>query len=205
MTTSDKDDVSTALGLLIETLIEEKQRLNEEGAKAMKSGEYATATAVIQFAQRLLAFQEEVGFLTEKWKELEDLRDEASPQVREIVGDRIFTAKPTKPSATRSSNQLVASPEIMTLCIHILEALVELGGQAKSKEVSTWVNKRVEMLYPKFRQARQMLADKKWTTSNSPVNYLGISEKGRKWLEIQLAKKSQPAPTSTRKATTTEN
>jgi Asp-tRNA(Asn)/Glu-tRNA(Gln) amidotransferase C subunit len=76
MSTPDKDDVSTALGLLLETLGEEKQRLNDEGAKAMKIGDFATATAVIQFAQRLLSFQEEVELLTENWKELEDLRDD---------------------------------------------------------------------------------------------------------------------------------
>ena len=189
MSTPDKDDVSTALGLLLETLGEEKQRLNDEGAKAMISGEYATATAVIQFAERLLSFQEEVELLTEKWKELEDLRDDASPQVREIVGDRIFTVKPPRLSATRSSSQPVATPETVTLCIHILEVLVSLGGHAKNQEVSTRVNKRVKMHYPKFRQAREMLAKKKWTTSNSPNNCMVISEKGRKWIENELAKR----------------
>jgi hypothetical protein len=205
MSTPDKDDVSTALGLLLETLGEEKQRLNDEGAKAMKIGDFATATAVIQFAQRLLSFQEEVEVLTENWKELEDLRDDASPQVREIVGDRIFTVKPPRPSATRSSSQPVATPETVALCIHILEALVGLGGHAKNQDVSTLVNKRVKMLYPKFRQARQMLTDKKWTTSNSPTNSLVISDKGRKWVENELAKRSKSAPELTRKATNTED
>jgi len=205
MTTPEKDDVSTALGLLLETLGEEKQRLNDEGAKAMKSGEYATATAVIQFAQHLLLFQEKVELLTENWRELEDLRDDASPRVREIVGDRIFTVKPPKPSATRSASHPVATPETAALCIHILEALVGLGGHAKNQDVSTLVNKRVKMLYPKFRQARQMLTDKKWTMSNSPTNCMVISDKGRKWVETELAKRSKSAPELTRKATNTEH
>jgi hypothetical protein len=205
MSTPDKDDVSTALGLLLETLGEEKQRLNDEGAKAMKIGDFATATAVIQFAQRLLSFQEEVELLTENWKELEILRDGASARVREIVGDRIFTVKPPRPSATRSSSQPVATPETVALCIHILEALVGLGGHAKNQDVSTLVNKRVKMLYPKFRQARQMLTDKKWTMSNSPTNCMVISDKGRKWVENELAKRSKSAPELTRKATNTED
>ena len=205
MSTPDKDDVSTALGLLLETLGEEKQRLNDEGAKAMKSGEYATATAVIQFAQRLLSFQEEVELLTENWKELEVLRDEASPRVREIVGDRIFTVKPPRLSAAPSSSQPLASPETVALCIHILEALVGLGGNAKNQDVSTLVNKRVKMLYPKFRQARQMLTDKKWTMSNSATNCMVISDKGRKWVENELAKRSKSAQDFSRKAKTTEN
>lgn len=188
MRKSDKDEVSTALSLLLETLGEEKQRLNEEGAKAMAIGEYTTAMAVIQFAKDLLSFHEEVELLTEKWKELEDLRDEASPQVREIVGDRIFTGKPTKSSTKRSSKPLGESPEIIGYCTHILEALVSLGGHAKSNDVSTFVNKRIKMLYPHFRKAKQMLAEKKWTTGTTSPNSLMISEKGRKWLEIQLAK-----------------
>ena len=171
----------------------------------MKSGEYATATAVIQFAQRLLSFQEEVELLTENWKELEVLRDGASARVREIVGDRIFTVKPPRPSAAPSSSQPLASPETVALCIHILEALVGLGGNAKNQDVSTLVNKRVKMLYPKFRQARQMLTDKKWTMSNSATNCMVISDKGRKWVENELAKRSKSAPELTRKATNPEN
>ena len=93
----------------------------------------------------------------------------------------------------------------MALCIHILEALVGLGGHAKNQDVSTRVNKRVKMLYPKFRQARQMLTDKKWTMSNSPTNCMVISDKGRKWVENELAKGSKSAPELTRKATNTED
>jgi hypothetical protein len=37
---SDKDDVSTALGLLRDSLAEEELRIRNEGAKAMQSGEY---------------------------------------------------------------------------------------------------------------------------------------------------------------------
>ena len=48
---SDKDDVSTALGLLRDSLAEEELRIRNEGAKAMQSGEYDTATSVIKFAK----------------------------------------------------------------------------------------------------------------------------------------------------------
>lgn len=40
----DQNDVSTALGILRDSLSEEEQRIRNEGAKAMQSGDYDTAT-----------------------------------------------------------------------------------------------------------------------------------------------------------------
>lgn len=45
---SDQNDVSTALGLLRDSLTEEDQRIRSEGAKAMQEGDYDTATSVIE-------------------------------------------------------------------------------------------------------------------------------------------------------------
>jgi hypothetical protein len=53
---SDQNDVATALGLLRDSLAEEEQRIRSEGASAMQAGDYDTATSVIDFAKRLLAF-----------------------------------------------------------------------------------------------------------------------------------------------------
>lgn len=61
-----------------------------EGSKAMNEVDYDTATAVIDFAKRLLAFQKKVAGLEREWVELEDLRDKASPAVQEIVSKRFF-------------------------------------------------------------------------------------------------------------------
>jgi hypothetical protein len=44
-----------------DSLAEEEQRIRSEGAKAMQTGDHDTATAVIEFAKRLLAFQQPVG------------------------------------------------------------------------------------------------------------------------------------------------
>ena len=57
---TDQNDVSTALGLLRDSLSEEEQRIRNEGAKAMQSGDYDTATSVIEFTKRLLRFQKKV-------------------------------------------------------------------------------------------------------------------------------------------------
>jgi restriction system protein len=91
--TPDQNDVSTALGLLRDSLSEEEQRIRNEGAKAMQSGDYDTATSVIEFAKRLLTFQKKVEGLVSEWDELEDLRDTATPAVQEIVSKRFFGKK----------------------------------------------------------------------------------------------------------------
>jgi hypothetical protein len=93
MNTPDQNDVSTALGLLRDSLAEEEQRIRSEGASAMQAGDYDTATAVIEFAKRLLAFQNKVEALGTEWGTLEDLRDAASPAVQEIVSTRLFHRK----------------------------------------------------------------------------------------------------------------
>jgi len=90
MSTPDQNDVSTALGLLRDSLAEEEQRIRNEGASAMQTGDYDTATSVIEFAKRLLGFQRKVEGLVEECGTLEDLRDAASPTVQEIVSKRFF-------------------------------------------------------------------------------------------------------------------
>lgn len=59
----DTDDVSAALRLLAESLEEEEKRIRNEGSKTMNEGDYDTATVVIDFAKRLLAFQKKVAGL----------------------------------------------------------------------------------------------------------------------------------------------
>jgi restriction system protein len=121
---SDQNDVSTALGLLRDSLAEEEQRIRNEGAKAMQGGDYDTATSVIEFAKRLLAFQNKVEGLVTEWDELEDLRDAASPAVQEIVSKRFFGKK--------KKGEITPHTDFYP---YILKALVEMGGSGKTKLV----------------------------------------------------------------------
>lgn len=123
-TTPNPDDVSTALGLLRDSLSSEEERIRTEGAKAMHAGDYDTATAVIDFAKRLLGFQKKVEGLVHEWDELEDLRDKASPAVQEIVSKRFF-GKSRKGEITPHE----------AYCRPLLEVLVEMGGSGKTKAV----------------------------------------------------------------------
>ena len=123
-TIPDRDDVSAALRLLAESLEEEEKRIRSEGSKAMNEGDYDTATAVIDFAKRLLAFQKKVAGLEKEWDDLEDLRDRASPAVQEIVSKRFFG---------RQRKGDITSQE--DYCRPLLQALVEMGGKGKTAAV----------------------------------------------------------------------
>jgi hypothetical protein len=187
---NDQNDVSTALGLLRDSLSEEEQRIRNEGAKAMQGGDYDTATSVIEFAKRLLTFQKKVEGLVSEWDELEDLRDTASPAVQEIVSKRFF-GKKKKGEITPHTDYYRP----------ILEALVEMGGSGKTKLVLDRVGEKMKgILKPIDYEAHK--SDEKqirWRNSaqwarNTMVNDDGrmkksmngiweISDKGRKWLK----------------------
>lgn len=133
MNTPDQNDVSTALGLLRDSLSEEEQRIRSEGAKAMQGGDYDTATSVIEFAKRLLAFQNKVEGLVSEWAVLEDLRDAASPAVQEIVSKKFF--------GKRKKGEITPHTAFYRT---ILGSLIELGGSAKTRVVLDRVGEKMK-------------------------------------------------------------
>ena len=189
MTPPDQNDVSTALGLLRDSLAEEEQRIRNEGAAAMQAADYDTATSVIEFAKRLLAFQKKVEGLVTEWAELEDLRDAASPAVQEIVSKKFF--------GKRKKGEITPHT---AFCRVILESLVELGGSAKTKIVLDRVGEKMKHLLKPLDHAVLPSDGKsiRWRNSaqwarNTMVNEDGrmkktkngiweISDEGRKWL-----------------------
>lgn len=189
MIPSDQNDVSTALGLLRDSLAEEEQRIRNEGAAAMQAADYDTATSVIEFAKRLLAFQKKVEGLVTEWAELEDLRDAASPAVQEIVSKKFF--------GKRKKGEITPHTAFYRA---ILESLVELGGSAKTKIVLDRVGEKMKDILKPLDYAVLPSDGKsiRWRNSsqwarNTMVNEDGrmtktksgiweISEKGRKWL-----------------------
>lgn len=189
-TQSDQNDVSTALGLLRDSLAEEEQRIRNEGAKAMQGGDYDTATSVIDFAKRLLAFQKKVEGLVAEWGELELLRDTASPEVQEIVSKRFFGKK--------RKGEITPHTDFHP---YILQTLVEMGGSGKTALVLDHVGEKMKgVLKPidyavlpsdgksiRWRNAAQwarnsMVNDDGRMVKNGKNGIWEISEKGRRWL-----------------------
>lgn len=186
----DTDDVSSALSLLRDSPSEEEQRIRAEGAQAMQNGEYDTATAVIDFAKRLLSFRDKVEGLVTEWDELADLRDKASPAVQEIVSKRFFGRRKAGDITTQ-----------MDYCPYLLEVLVEMGGSGKTRAVIDAVGEKMKaVLKPKdfephasngkqirwrntVQWARNLMVNEDGRMKNdSPRGIWEISDRGRKWL-----------------------
>lgn len=193
MAKNTTNDVGEALALLSETLVEEEARIRDEGADAMKSGDYNTATEVIDFAKKLLAFQEKVDALSLEWEGLESARDAATPEVQEIVSKRFF--------GRRKSGEITSMPEFFR---PLLESLVDMGGSGKLNDVLDRIGEKMkDQLKPKdWEKHKSPPHQIRWRNTaewarNHMVNKTGlmkkssnrgiweISTKGRKWLEEQ--------------------
>lgn len=190
-TPSTNNDVGEALALLSQTLTEEEARIRDEGAEAMKSGAYDTATDVIDFAKQLLAFQEKVSQLAGEWDEIENARDAATPEVQEIVSKRFFGKK---------KKGVITSRDVF--CEPLLEVLVEFGGSGPTGEILDRLGETMKgILKPvdyeplksdssivRWRNTAQWARDKMANRDGrmkkgSPRGIWQISDKGRKWLE----------------------
>ena len=191
------DDVSAALSLLRDALGEEEQRIRNEGSRAMQSGAYDTATAVIDFAKRLLAFKAKVDGLVVEWEGLEEFNERATPEVQEIVSKRFFGKKAKKGEIT--PQEAYFRP--------ILDALVELGGKAKTKVVLDRVGEKMKLIFKPLDYAPHSSSQKQirrrnsaqWARNtmanedgrmrgDSPSGNWEISDKGRKWLKEEQAR-----------------
>ncbi|NBB80281.1 MAG: hypothetical protein GVY36_12705 [Verrucomicrobia bacterium] len=192
-TNTQSNDVGEALALLSETLVEEERRIRDEGANAMKTGSYDTAREVIDFAERLIAFQCKVGALADEWEDLENARDAATPEVQQIVSKHFFGKK---------KKGLITPQD--DYCQPILEVLVEMGGGGKTKTVLDRVGKKMKArLKPidyenhksndkqiRWRNTAQWARNKMVNSDgrmkkDSPNGVWEISDKGRKWLDTQ--------------------
>lgn len=184
-------DVGVALSLSLEALGAEEQRIRWEGSQAMAKGDYDTAEAVLDFAKRLLAFTKKVEALGKEWQELEKFRDEATPEVQQIVSKRFF--------GRTGKGEITPHPMFYR---PILEVLVELGGGAKTKAVLDRVGEKMKaVLKPKDYERHQssgnqirwrntaqwarntMVNDDGRMKKGSPNGYWEISDRGRAWLK----------------------
>jgi len=192
-TPTTNNDVGEALALLSETLTDEEARIRDEGSEAMKTGAYDTARDVIDFAERLIAFQNKVASLADEWEELENAREAATPEVQKIVSKHFFGKK---------KKGLITSQD--EYCKPLLEVLAEIGGSGPTDEVLDRLGEKMKStLKPidyechksndkqiRWRNTAQWARNKMVNSDGrmkkgSPRGIWEISTKGRKWLEKQ--------------------
>ena len=186
-------DVEEALDLLSTEVRDEILRIRDEGADAMKQGDYDTAKSVIEFAGKLESSAGDVDKLVAQWNKIAKQHDVEPETVKAIVGKTFFQ---------RARKGTITSDKEFQ--IPLLQALVKLGGSDKTQQVIDQVGKLMEgKLKPKdfdlLKSEPHMVRwrNKVMWARNSLVNELGymksdapfgvwaISDKGRKWLDDQ--------------------
>jgi restriction system protein len=186
-------DVEEALDLLASEVREEILRIRDEGAEAMKKGDYKTAQSVIDFAGKLETFASNVDNLVGQWKLIAEQHEVEPEAVKEIVGKSFF-GKARKGTITTHEDFYVP----------LLQALLNLGGSGKTQKVVDEVGKLVKgKLKPKdFELLKTGSETVRWRNkvmwsrnnlvhqlgymkSDSPRGVWAISEKGRVWLSKQ--------------------
>ena len=190
---SRKTDVNAALSLLSDEVKAEISRIRNEGADAMKAGDYETAKSVIDFAGSLETFAGNVGKLIEQWNDIAKQHDAEPEAVKEIVGKSFF-GKARKGTITTHEDFYVP----------LLQALVNLDGGGRAQIVVDEVGKLMKgKLKPKDFELLKSGSDTvrwrnkvMWSRSDlvnklgymkndSPRGFWEISDKGRKWLKEQ--------------------
>jgi hypothetical protein len=190
------DDVAAALSLLSETLGEEHERIKDKISVAAHADNYKTARTALKFAQDLAGFKDKVESLMSLWKNLEQRRRDATPEVQAIVGKSVVLKK--FPGRTKKG---VLTPE-HAYFRPILEVLEEMGGSGDSKEVIAKVGEKMKGIlkpqdYERLKSKGNPIVwvNKTQWARNEMANHDGrmkpkkktgiweISDKGRKWLK----------------------
>ncbi len=130
----DKNEVYTAFEILIEEIKKVIDRLNEEGARDFRFGNYESARKKIEIVTRLKEFQKKVKALKKEWRNL-------------FARTAYSSLKPKQHKVKRLQRGLRIPEKAFRR--PILEALVELGGGASMKQVLNCVERR---MYKQFTQ-----------------------------------------------------
>jgi hypothetical protein len=114
----NSNEVNTAFEILIEEIELIANNLNEEGAKAIKAGSYDVARRLMDEAERLADFREKVRALQKEWASLQPRHGSSVT----YASRKVTNSKARLPRGLRTPEDAFRRP--------ILEALVELGGEA---------------------------------------------------------------------------
>lgn len=118
MSNNGNMDVQAAFELLGTTLDEERTRIFDAGSQAMKRQDKKVAQDVLNFADKLDAFQKDVQKLLAFWQELQKASDIAPQKVQKIVagdGKLFTTVRKHKTGYTRRLEHAPAPKSSLTI------------------------------------------------------------------------------------------
>jgi hypothetical protein len=202
------DNVAASLDLLQDSLAEEVERINDEGSKAMKAGDYSTASEVIAFAVRLEDFGKRVEDVNRAWAQLKGIRDNSSSKVQQIVSQNFQQIVSRRFFGRESIGETIPQTDYFR---PVLSALIEVGGRGKAKQIIDRVGEMLNSrLKPKdFKQhlsdgrrearwrvnaryaRKQMVDNYGYMEKGSPAGIWEISAAGRIWMDRNSTNRKQ--------------
>ena len=185
----NSNEVNTAFEILIEEIELVANNLNEEGAKAIKAGSYDVARRLMDEAERLADFREKVRALQKEWASLQPRHSSSVT----YASRKVTNSKARLPRGLRTPEDAFRRP--------ILEALVELGGEANLNEILDLVGVKMKATLTQydFQSLRSSPRSPRWRNTaqwcrnklvrdglmraDSPYGIWAISEAGRRALQ----------------------
>ena len=203
----DKDEVYIAFELLLEEIEKAVNMISNEAEKYLKAKDFAKAKTLTEYAERLQDLREKVKALQREYQTILRIFSEKIPTQVQIE-----QVKPTQVRKKKVKGKLkkgLRTPEEQFI-IPILEAIIELGGRAKVKDVLERVYDKMKKILNSYdeeplrsrrnvkrwvntaRWARQKMVDEGLLAKNSPRGIWEITEKGRKYYYEEKKKKGGP-------------
>jgi hypothetical protein len=182
----DRNEVHTAFEILLEEIEQVVISINDAGAKAFQKGDYDEARRMIENATRLTDFRDKVKVLQNEWRNLFTRYALEREVKRGKYPERLERGLRTSEDAFRKP---------------ILEALVELGGQAEISDVLDLVEKKMRGILNDYdyqplssdpdiirwrntaQWCRNTMVRQGLLKSDSPRGIWAISEEGKKALQ----------------------
>jgi hypothetical protein len=200
----DKDEVYIAFELLLEEIEKAVNIISNEAEQHLKAKDFDKVKTLAEYAEQLKDFREKVKALQGEWQ-----------TIFRILSEKILTQvqreqlKPTQVRKKKVKGKLkkgLRTPKEQFI-IPILEAIIELGGRAKVKDVLERVHDKMKGILnehdykplpskPKEKRwentaqwARLDMVEKGLLAKDSPRGIWEITEKGRKYYYEEKKKK----------------
>jgi hypothetical protein len=203
----DKDEVYIAFELLLEEIEKAVNMISNEAEKYLRAKDFAKAKTLTEYAEQLEDLREKVKALQGEYQTILRIFSEKIPTQVQI--EQVKPTQVTKKKVKGKLKKGLRTPEEQFI-IPILEAIIELGGRAKVKDVLERVYDKMKNILNSYdeeplrsrrnvkrwentaRWARQKMVEKGLLAKDSPRGIWEITEEGRKYYYEEKKKKGGP-------------
>jgi uncharacterized protein with von Willebrand factor type A (vWA) domain len=203
----DKDEVYIAFELLLEEIEKAVNIISNEAEQHLKAKDFDKVKALAEYAEQLKDLREKVKALQGEYQTIVRIFSEKIPT--QVQREQVKPTQVRKKKVKERLKKGLRTPEKQFI-IPILEAIIELGGRAKVKDVLERVHDKMKGILNEYdykplpyntkqkrwentaQWARMMMVEKGLLAKDSPRGIWEITEEGRKYYYEEKKKKGGP-------------